>query len=243
MERASERGGSGVAARWGMRVGVLLGCGVVATYFVAWLGVMWSPKVPEVIFARYGPMPNSVEIDGVKYRASDWMNVGIRDERWSVHSEWNPDGRLGSGRQETKTIVQEVRSGWPLRSLSVTASMEEDRDDDVITVFAGKNNGWDTAKLQKQIGINRISTLMASARPHVLPKQLIWLGFPVSVAFWSCAIGLLFYAPRAFRRVLRRHRGLCVQCAYEVRGVSICPECGTAVRGNDAERVAQGVVA
>ncbi len=213
------------------------------TVLVAWVGVMWSPKVPEIMYARYGPMPNRVEFDGVTYRASDWMNSGVRDERWSLHTEWNPDGRLGSGRQETKSFVQEVRSGWPLRSLSVTARMEEDWDDDVITEFAGENNGWDTREIQKLIGTNFDSALIASTRPRVLPKQAIWPGFVASAAFWSCAIGALVLAPSAIRRVLRRHRGLCVKCAYDVRGVSTCPECGSPICGSATSDVVKGVTA
>jgi len=62
--------------------------------------------------------------------------------------------------------------------------------------------------------------------PHVrvLPLRPAWRGFTVNTAFYA---GLL-WLPLVARRMIRRKRGLCVTCAYDLRGAEheACPECG-----------------
>lgn len=54
-------------------------------------------------------------------------------------------------------------------------------------------------------------------------------GFSADTAIFAGAWALLLFAPGAVRRSFRRRRGLCIQCAYNLRGLpvkSVCPECG-----------------
>ena len=63
-----------------------------------------------------------------------------------------------------------------------------------------------------------------------LPLYPIWPGFVVNLLFYAAFLWLLFTFQRSMRRVIRCKRGLCVKCAYDLRGVKheACPECGHA---------------
>ena len=63
-----------------------------------------------------------------------------------------------------------------------------------------------------------------------LPLCPIRLGFIINTLFYVLLLWLLFFAPFAARRMLRRRRGLCEMCAYPVGASPVCTECGAAVR-------------
>ncbi len=61
-----------------------------------------------------------------------------------------------------------------------------------------------------------------------LPNRVAWNGFFVDTAFYAT---IWFALPRSFtqtRRAVRKRRGLCMRCGYDLRGDSSagCPECG-----------------
>ncbi len=60
-----------------------------------------------------------------------------------------------------------------------------------------------------------------------LPGRPVWPGFPVNTIFYAALLWLPF-APFALRRLIRRRRGLCPACAYDLRHAEheACPECG-----------------
>ncbi len=66
--------------------------------------------------------------------------------------------------------------------------------------------------------------------PKVLPLRLIWTGFAINTLFYAVSVWLLWSSPFAVRRFIRRKRGLCIKCGYDLRGHSggggVCPECG-----------------
>ena len=65
-----------------------------------------------------------------------------------------------------------------------------------------------------------------------LPYVPFLPGFAINTMFYSAILWLLFALPFVLRRRLRAKRGLCVKCAYDLRGRAmssdVCPECGTA---------------
>ena len=64
-----------------------------------------------------------------------------------------------------------------------------------------------------------------------LPVTPIWSGFFVNACCFAALTWMLIAGPMALRRMIRRRRGLCPQCAYDLRGTghAACPECGTEV--------------
>ncbi len=65
-------------------------------------------------------------------------------------------------------------------------------------------------------------------RSRALPLLPIWPGFAVNTVFYAALLWPLICGPFALRRHLRRKRGLCVACGYDLRGdlTRGCPECG-----------------
>jgi hypothetical protein len=66
------------------------------------------------------------------------------------------------------------------------------------------------------------------AMPRSLPCRPAWAGFAVKTLFYATILWLLPTGLLAFRRRLRRKRGRCPKCGYDLRGDldAGCPECG-----------------
>ena len=107
--------------------------------------------------------------------------------------------------------------GWPMLSLWCMRFLEVD-DGTGIKQFQPK-------------GLIEISILPYGTVRRVLPLYPIWPGFIVNMLFYTVLSGLLFTATLALRRFIRNKRGLCLKCAYDLRGGEheACPECGERV--------------
>ena len=67
--------------------------------------------------------------------------------------------------------------------------------------------------------------------PRPIPFRPVWPGFPINTLFYATLLWLVTLGPFAARRVIRRKRGRCIKCGYDLRGTSggggeACPECG-----------------
>ena len=69
------------------------------------------------------------------------------------------------------------------------------------------------------------------AEPRVLPLIPIWPGFAINTLFYATILWLVIPGPFALRRLIRRKRGLCVACGYDLSHADhdACPECGVAL--------------
>ncbi len=67
--------------------------------------------------------------------------------------------------------------------------------------------------------------------PMILPVHVLWPGFAVNTAFYAAIVWLLSLLPFTVRRLVRRKRGRCINCGYDLRGAEheVCPECGVEV--------------
>lgn len=64
-----------------------------------------------------------------------------------------------------------------------------------------------------------------------VPVWPCWKGLLLNVVFWSAAAFLPVLGFRRVRRVRRRRKGQCLECAYPSAGVGVrCPECGAVGR-------------
>ncbi len=63
----------------------------------------------------------------------------------------------------------------------------------------------------------------------------LWRGFAINTVFYAALLWLMFAAPFALRRSIRRRRGLCPACAYPVGASDVCTECGKPVVKQKAE--------
>ncbi len=69
-------------------------------------------------------------------------------------------------------------------------------------------------------------------RPPI-PLQLLWVGFVINTIFYAAVVWLLMLGPFTARRIVRRRRGRCIRCGYDLRGTEheACPECGAGCDG------------
>ncbi len=67
--------------------------------------------------------------------------------------------------------------------------------------------------------------------PMILPVHVLWPGFAVNTAFYAAIVWLLSLLPFTVCRLVRRKRGCCIKCGYDLRGAEheVCPECGVEV--------------
>lgn len=65
--------------------------------------------------------------------------------------------------------------------------------------------------------------------PRALPLMPLWRGMVMNAVVWATTAWAFVSLARRRWRHRRSRRGLCVACAYPVRGFSSCPECGRAV--------------
>lgn len=72
-----------------------------------------------------------------------------------------------------------------------------------------------------------------AAQLRAIPLLPMWPGFGINTLFYAAVLWALFAGPGKIRRRLRARRGLCLACAYDLRGraadSTTCPECGMAV--------------
>ena len=107
--------------------------------------------------------------------------------------------------------VHSVDVGWPLRSLE---------GGDAFTVA--------DAVIDRDYTTN----LYIWGRPDRdevwFPFGVIWPGFAIDTIFYAAILWLLTLGPFATRRLIRRKRGRCIKCDYDLRGdfSGGCPECG-----------------
>ena len=101
----------------------------------------------------------------------------------------------------------EIAHGWPLLSLNCTHYRSN--PDSIIHTIDGILLHVDSKY---------------PLRRTTLPLRPIWTGFALNTILYAVLLRL----PFALRRLIRRRRGLCVKCAYDLRGTDhkACPECG-----------------
>ncbi len=65
--------------------------------------------------------------------------------------------------------------------------------------------------------------------PVTLPYRPLWGAFAANTGVYAAAWWVLLVAPGEVRRALRRRRGRCASCGYDLSGLpggTTCPECG-----------------
>ncbi len=112
--------------------------------------------------------------------------------------------------------IEETRAGWPAPSL-----MSQQRQ---IAPFGpypieSFNNGIFQPEWTHQFG---------PIPGRRIPLRPMRLGFVLNTIFYAVILWSLTLGPFTARRVIRRKRGLCIKCGYDLRGTEheVCPECG-----------------
>ena len=111
--------------------------------------------------------------------------------------------RYGDGTTRVVYPPTEIVHGWPL--LALTSEWPDDRG---VTVWA------------------------LDFGDEVLPLIPIWPGFAINMIFYATILWLLTLGPFTTRRMIRRQRGRCIKCGYDLSHAEheACPECGGAAQ-------------
>ncbi len=115
-------------------------------------------------------------------------------------------------------VAQRCRAGWPILGM---------RGEKVAHLVAGSNT-VKSARFYAAIPIGQARKAFFHNTPEILPFRPIWPGFAFDTIFYAAILWPLIIGPFALRRLIRRRRGLCPACGYDLRhgAHEVCPECG-----------------
>ncbi len=80
----------------------------------------------------------------------------------------------------------------------------------------------------ESIAVDLEESLYTEGFPRLLPLTPQPTGFAINTAFYAAILWLVTLGPFTARRMIRRTRGHCIKCGYDLRGdfSAGCPECG-----------------
>jgi hypothetical protein len=130
--------------------------------------------------------------------------------------------REAKGSQVTYTVLH-TRVGWPRRSMTSTTRYRID---------GAKQNTAGAGAAITEIGEDALA--LSAMLPVVgtvrlaLPVTPLWGGLVVNALLFAAAAGAIVWSLRGARVLVRRWRGVCLRCRYDLKGAYSegCPECG-----------------
>ncbi len=212
--------------------GFLAVLSIAASTVVAWGCVLWSPlrdsrpltavEATDLITQRMGTVRDHGRPRGTRNDGPGWAAVFASDA--TIPAPPRPT-RLSKARGRRS-------SGHAFTQIPIHP------DDKQVEIFTA---GWPLSCLEGQR-----TTRGTTRRPHglveppglvrdlgVKPMRLVplrprWGGLAVNAIFYTAVFWLAVPGPLALRRRLRRRRGACPHCGYDVAHAEhdACPECG-----------------
>ena len=138
---------------------------------------------------------------------SQETDPGFAQQYYYETSERSPRHSEGIHAQIIEAFAVHVQSGWPLLCL----------EGDVWLPTSSYNSGW----TQDPSGMVNIGD------NHLLPTRIVQPGFFINTIFYAAILWALTFGALTARRMIRRKRGHCIKCGYDLRETSEgCPECG-----------------
>ena len=117
--------------------------------------------------------------------------------------------------------------GWPVLAMSSFTALGADPVTDALLVKSSGGFSVPDSLRSKPLFVDVEDELFN--RP-IVPLRPIWPGFAINTIFYAAIIWLVTLGPLTVRRLIRRKRGLCIKCGYDLRGTSggggVCSECG-----------------
>ena len=218
------------------KLALFLTFGAIVNVAVAWgilAATVWlnSTEEPEQQVGFWPPDNPEWEIEMLKYKghaafvctdfSRSHSEIFFRPIR-----EWLPSWALC--RSESPATVRgtglvEQAAGWPLLALHSPYRWTLMPKWTVKAELLGPGIVVSTERKHYIMGL-----------PFVLPLLIIWPGFAINTVFYAAILWLLTLGPFTARRIIRRKRGRCIKCGYDLRDdfSSGCSECGW---GREAE--------
>ena len=175
-----------------------------------------SPRWKMTVGKRTGATRVALVKDDEPYRPGAHWPVG-NPPYWS-RGRHAPDDSSSKYRMSDPIawwLIEEAR-GWPIRSMIWWTDIQVDYSSgNVLNI--DHRRALHMPGLESNPGYGR-----------ALPLRPIWPGFAVNTIFYAAILWLLVLGPFVLRRYLRRRRGLCPACGYDLKHAEheSCPECG-----------------
>ena len=173
----------------------------------------------------------------------DTSNYGIVDLRPQELAVWR-DRRDSDWPLDPSTATMHNYFGITFRSLIwIQIEWSEPVDDPASKVIKHDSYSIDIVELgwpirwiageqwQERHGLNtqqQFTSGLLQAFGYQWPNRMLWTGMFINLLFYCAVIVMSFYSWGYSRRAIRRRRGCCIKCGYDLRGHSEsgCPECG-----------------
>ena len=193
------------------RIAICFLLGVATTFPAAWLlADLMDPMqaVPELVLDMEWTVwvqrrTGSLAIIAMIMRRSTGP-VSLNDPRVP---QWSRMRNLPAYQEgDPMPMIYDFAYGWPM--LSMWYSVDAERDWQTGTVLARTSSG--------------------AFSDFEFPLRVLGTGFAIDSAFYAATWFVLLSAPGMLRRYVRRRRGRCIKCGYDLRGnlSQGCPECG-----------------
>ncbi|UCD76821.1 MAG: hypothetical protein JSV91_07810 [Phycisphaerales bacterium] len=198
---------------------------IASAWLASWIGASRltpRPALPQVPRARrlFSDTP------ALQARGFIPVSIGVIDG-WHIDIAvmWVLDRHREGVKTGDYTEMQTVWAGWPARSLT------GDRIN-AMTTASGGDPTVAGIRYEWAWGPDSSGGSFVRWKPRLVPLRPMWPGFAINTLLHALIAWLLirgpFIARHYSRREIRRRRGRCLKCGYELRGDygAGCPECG-----------------
>jgi hypothetical protein len=204
------------------RVALALLCGVLVTFVSTW-ALACTVRYRQGLAAanRYASAVNGARADAEDGTQTParllFAERTARADRTLVFSfvEGSPGVRMRES------------VGWPVPVLGHDVVFDSKGDVDHVEW------GVNVRRVRKPLA-GLLWSLSLDNRVGALPLRPLWPGFAVNGVVWGAFAGLVRWLRTRTPRALRRRRGQCERCGYDLRGLPAattpCPECGHTAR-------------
>ena len=208
--------------RWIAKLVLFLLLGAIVNVAVAWGLAGFYPATFDRTKSSLSDEARRWASDkGVPYPViSSYNGLGIR---WVVVHKQVGTTMLSGGAEEPvyDYAGMVVDAGWPF-----VAMYEQSWIDDAAS--SSHRRIYRTA-IGLQSEATGLAPVIAPLRP--IPLNPALPGFAFNTLLYAAIVWLITLAPFTARRMIRRKRGRCIKCGYDLRGAEheACPECGVEV--------------
>ncbi len=151
--------------------------------------------------------------------APDDPALPLLKRTWEVN--WYPDGWPHPGTGLTPSLFADWPDGTAFYGFTAGFPFRSGRAG--LFVMPGLPTGTTTA-----FGHPLKDAVASQHLGGVLPTSLLWKGVLGNVLVYGGGLFVVWQAAAATRSRKARRRGACAACGYDLRGLRVCPECGTA---------------
>jgi hypothetical protein len=232
----------------------LLALGTISTIATAWGLAAWLPHTGLTL--REDRVPLTEDILGPHVYINEFRRTGLQRRAWWITAFHVPGSAVKVSRLTTfsmaaqsvarikETPQETIAGGWGalpavlLREPPASAEGLEDArgwpwpclffqlepDDSPAAIARGH-----TLHLNGGIAISPLDGSVGPGELRAIPFRPIWRATIGDLAVQTAILAAAWWSWKALRGWWRRARGLCKECAYNLRGLppnAPCPECG-----------------